>query len=88
MDARVTEFAVADAKARFSELVARAESGEAITIKRHGQAVARLVPIVFADQSEKRKQAVEDFIAWRNENVKPFPGRIDYKALINAGRKY
>ena len=51
MDARSTEFSVADAKAHFSELLARAEAGEEITIKRHGKPVARLVP-------EKRKLTV------------------------------
>jgi prevent-host-death family protein len=34
---------VADAKNRFSELVARAESGEEIAVTRHGKLVARLV---------------------------------------------
>jgi prevent-host-death family protein len=88
MDMQVSEFAVAEAKARFSELVARAQAGEAITIKRHGQPVARLVPVASAEAGEQRRQAVEDFIAWRNANVEPFPGRIDYKALIDEGRKY
>ena len=88
MDVRVTEFAVAEAKARFSELVSRAEAGEAIVIKRHGQPVVQLVAVPSIDEPKRRYQAVEDFIAWRNEHVKPFPGRIDYKALISEGRKY
>lgn len=88
MDIRTSEFAVADAKARFSELVARAEAGEAITIKRHGHAVARLVPVTTVDDAARRGQIAEEFIAWRNEHMKPYPGRIDYKALINEGRKY
>ena len=36
---------LADAKAQFSDLVARAEAGEEIEIKRRGEPVARLVPI-------------------------------------------
>lgn len=34
---------LADAKNRFSELVARAESGEEIAVTRHGKPVARLI---------------------------------------------
>jgi prevent-host-death family protein len=33
-----------DARTRFFELLERIESGEEVTIMRHGQAVARLVP--------------------------------------------
>ena len=39
---------VYDAKAHFSRLVARAESGEEIVIARHGRPVARLVPLAAA----------------------------------------
>lgn len=35
---------LADAKARFSELVTEAESGQSIEITRRGKVVARLVP--------------------------------------------
>lgn len=33
-----------DAKTRFSQLVARVEKGERVTISRHGRPVAQLVP--------------------------------------------
>lgn len=35
---------LAEAKAHLSDLVARAEAGEEITVTRHGKAVARIVP--------------------------------------------
>ena len=35
---------VAEAKAKFSDLVKRAEGGEEIAVTRHGKVVARLVP--------------------------------------------
>jgi prevent-host-death family protein len=35
---------VAEAKAKFSELVKRAEGGEEVAVTRHGKVVARLVP--------------------------------------------
>lgn len=44
---------LAEAKARFSELVARAECGEAVDIMRRGQLVARLVP------AEPPKQSID-----------------------------
>ncbi|UXN66970.1 type II toxin-antitoxin system Phd/YefM family antitoxin (plasmid) [Phyllobacterium sp. A18/5-2] len=36
---------IAQAKARFSELVARAQSGEEIVLTRHGKAVATISPL-------------------------------------------
>ncbi len=35
---------VAEAKAKFSELIKRAEAGEEIVVTRHGKAVARVMP--------------------------------------------
>ena len=37
-------YSLADAKARLSELVSRAEAGETVEITRRGRSVARLVP--------------------------------------------
>ncbi|ATU95747.1 type II toxin-antitoxin system Phd/YefM family antitoxin [Phyllobacterium zundukense] len=36
---------IAEAKAKFSELVARAQSGEKIVLTRHGKAVATISPL-------------------------------------------
>ena len=41
-----------DAKARFSELLGDVERGETIVIKRHGRAIARLVP----EQDQRRAE--------------------------------
>lgn len=35
---------VAEAKAKFSEFIKRAEAGEEIVVTRHGKAVARVMP--------------------------------------------
>ncbi len=40
----MTEVSIAEAKAKFSELVARAEAGETQVITRRGKVVARIVP--------------------------------------------
>jgi len=38
-------FGVLDARSRFSELIERAERGEEIVVTKHGQPVARIVPV-------------------------------------------
>ena len=57
MDVRSTQFSVADAKARFSELLARAEAGEEISIRRHGRPVARLIPPAAPELSREERLA-------------------------------
>jgi prevent-host-death family protein len=84
MDIRVTEFPAAEAKARLSELLDRAQAGEEITIKRHGEPVARLVPIAAVDVDARRARQAA-FLEWAKSRP-VFKGRIDYKALINEGR--
>ena len=89
MDTRVTEFPIAEAKARFSELVDRAGNGESITIKRHGKPVAKLVPLTRLPLTvEERRKSTEDWIAYRKaHNITLGPG-LTTKDLINEGRKY
>ena len=60
MDIRSTEFSLADAKARLSELVQRAEAGEEITIKRHGKPVARLSCV-----SKPKRSKEETLRSWQ-----------------------
>lgn len=48
-----------EAKTRFSELLELAEAGEEITITRHGNPVARLVPIRTPSTPESRREAIE-----------------------------
>ena len=38
------KISIAEAKAKFSELIKRAEAGEEILVTRHGKVVARMVP--------------------------------------------
>ncbi|HWE05634.1 MAG TPA: type II toxin-antitoxin system prevent-host-death family antitoxin [Rhizomicrobium sp.] len=47
---------VSDAKGQLTELVRRAEQGDDIVLTRHGQAVARVVPIrTVPDRAARRK---------------------------------
>jgi prevent-host-death family protein len=52
----VESYNLADAKARLSELVARAEAGEEIEIKRRGEPAAKLVPV----ETPKKKIDMEE----------------------------
>ncbi|GAA1465181.1 type II toxin-antitoxin system Phd/YefM family antitoxin [Microbacterium thalassium] len=46
MEPAPESYNIYDAKTRLSQLVARAESGECVTINRNGRPVAQLVPFV------------------------------------------
>lgn len=75
-------FKIAEAKAHFSELVARAEAGEEVIIARGDRPVARLAPLregvdrhalVEAIRAERKryKQITQDEIrAWKHEGHK------------------
>lgn len=86
MDARCTELGSAEAKARFSEVLARAEAGETITIRRHGRAVAQIVPIAPTTSLKERRAAIERFFAWQHAHGPRLQPGDDIKAWINEGR--
>lgn len=87
MDARVTEFAAADAKARFAELLGRAEAGEEITIRRHGAPVAKLVPVTSKLSTEQRRQRRLAFENWRDEHGPTLGVGVTIRDLIDEGRR-
>lgn len=87
MDVRVTEFAVAEAKARFSELLGRAEAGEEIVIKRHGEPVAKLVAVKPKTSVEERRRSRLEYRAWVMEHGTPLGPDLTIKELINWGRR-
>ena len=78
-----TIMAAADAKARLSEMLDRVERGEEITITRHGEPVAKLVPVPRHDPAAAR-QAVE---AWLNRPDRPTLGGLSWKQLRDEGRR-
>ena len=86
MDARATEFGTADAKARFSELLARVEAGETITISRHGRPVAKLAPVERKRTAEERRAALEEFLTWQKEHGPRLQPGDSIKDWINEGR--
>ena len=87
MDMPRREFAVAEAKARFSDLLSRAEAGEEITIKRHGVAVAKIVPVSPGTTLEQRRRRLAEFQAWRREHGPTLGPDLTIKQLIEEGRR-
>jgi prevent-host-death family protein len=87
MDAPWREFAVAAAKARFSELPGRAEAGEEIVIKRHGTPVAKLVAVAPKLTLEERRRRRLDYEAWRDAHGTPLGPDLTIKTLIDEGRR-
>lgn len=87
MDARVSQFAIAEAKARFSELIGRAEAGEEITIRRHGAPVAKLVPVVSKLSVEERRRRRIEFQEWRRLHGPTLGPDLTIRDLIDEGRR-
>lgn len=87
MDMPRKEFAAAEAKARFSELLARAEAGEEITIKRHGAPVAKLVPVQPGRTLGERRRRLVEFQEWRREHGPTLGPDLTLKKLIEEGRR-
>lgn len=74
-----------EAKTHLSELLNRVESGERITITRHGKAVALLVPVPGA-ADRTAADAVEGLLAFREAHR--LGPDMSVKDLIDAGRKH
>ncbi len=87
MDMRSTEFGTADAKAKFSELLARVETGETITIRRHGRAVAKLVPVPAPSTPEERRRAHQKWLAYRDAHNITLGPDLTARQLIEEGRR-
>lgn len=88
MDARTTAFAAADAKARFSELLTRAENGEEVLISRHGKVVAKLAPAGEVDAVAARRARRLAWQTWRDEHGPTLGPDLTIRQLIDEGRKY
>jgi prevent-host-death family protein len=88
MDARSRDFGSADAKARFSELLARVEAGETITIRRHGRPVAKLVPVQPELSPEEKRAAHDKWVEYRRQHKITLGPDLTIKQLIEEGRRY
>lgn len=88
MEAPRSDFGAADAKARFSELLARAEAGETITIRRHGRVVAKLVPARRDLSPEERMKSHDEWVAYRKARNITLGPDLTIKQLIEEGRRF
>ncbi len=77
-------FGAYDAKTHFSELLERVESGQEVTITKHGTPVARLVPVKKKYTREERRAAIER-IEKLGEGLSL--GGLKIRDLINEGRR-
>lgn len=64
-------YSLADAKARLSELVARAEAGETVEITRRGKPVARVVPTERKPEKVDvdRLRRLTDSLPWQDKSA-------------------
>ena len=74
-----------EAKAHFSQLLDKVENGESITITRHGEPVAQLVPTKPARDPQALEALVEEIKRTRKGRSL---GGIKIKDLIHEGHKY
>jgi prevent-host-death family protein len=79
------KLSVFEAKARFSEVVNRAEQGKQTVITKRGRAVARVVPEKAA-RSERwdRSEAVDRIVEF--SRTCRTPRKVDLRKLIGEGR--
>jgi prevent-host-death family protein len=75
---------VFEAKARLSELVAKAERGRETTITRNGKVIARLVPAAKARGKSPNAAVIDRIAAFGKTLV--VKGRVNIRELIDDGR--
>ena len=74
-----------EAKTHLSQLLDRVEQGETITITRHGEPAALLVPARPAAGKLSHAEIVEGLRELRGR-VKP--GKMSVREMVEAGRRY
>lgn len=81
-------FGTYHAKTHFTDLLARVESGEEITITRHGRPVAKLVPVVDTDRKGDGDDIIEAFRRIRQAVTKRGGMKgASVRELIREGRR-
>lgn len=52
------EIAVSEAKGQLSELVRKANAGEEVLLTRHGQPIARIVPVRYRPSADEKRRVL------------------------------
>ena len=71
----MTQVNVSEAKARFSELIKKALTGEEVVIARDGKRLVKLVPVV--EQKAKRQPGSASGEVWMAEDFDATPPEFD-----------
>jgi prevent-host-death family protein len=80
----MTRYSVAEARNKLSELIARAERGEAVVITRHGTPVIELKPV---DQGQAPRQMTQADWDWLDAvRIDPGPDYPGAAALVRQMR--
>jgi prevent-host-death family protein len=77
-----------EAKTKLAELLDKVAAGETVTITRHGEPVAQLVPLRPADERERRRALVDEIKRWRVGKDRGAKPGSTIPQLIKAGRRY
>lgn len=80
----LTNIGAADAERDFCKLLDRVATGEEITITRHGEPVARLVPARGASTTKSRTHAIQELRGLASRNSL---GGLRVQDLMAEGRK-
>ncbi|HLB57236.1 MAG TPA: type II toxin-antitoxin system prevent-host-death family antitoxin [Gammaproteobacteria bacterium] len=81
----MTTIGAFEAKTHFSQLLARVVGGETIIITKHGESIAKIIPMA---EEKKQNSAVEAIKAIRNLRKGVTLGKkLSLKQLIKEGRK-
>ncbi len=81
-----THVPVAEAKAKFSEMLRRAGDGEEIVVTSHGRPVARILPP--ASPRPSREQWIADLMTFRRSGRGIRASQDEIVAWIREGRRY
>lgn len=82
----LTTIAASEAKAKFSELLDRVQSGESFSITLHGEETAKLVPAK-RPSCEQIQEAIARMKASRTVLNPPGKEKLKIKDLIKEGRR-
>lgn len=76
-----------EAKTHFSQLLDQVEEGEEITITRHGQAIAVLIPRKIVEQKHQLHDLIEELKQIREGQDRGQRSGTSVKELIETGRR-
>ena len=77
-----------EAKTHLPQLLDRVESGETITITRHGKAVAKLVPASGLDAKPDVRKVIEEMRRFQREQGPTLGEGLTIRDMIEEGRRF